>query len=187
LSALGTVTTALRARLGESRSSIDKLNRPLEEVTTSSLDALQNYTQGKAVLTQGRFLAARPFFERAIALDPNFAAAYYYLSLSFNNAGDTSQEATNKSKAFALIDRVSEFEREQISGGYFESTGELDKAIDIYRLGMANYPRWWGFPNVASENSINLGQFEEGLKEGQISSRLQPDAEPPTAACSMPT
>jgi len=44
---------------------------------------------------------------------------------------------------------------------------------------MANYPRWWGFPNVASENSINLGQFEEGLKEGQISSRLQPDAEPP--------
>jgi tetratricopeptide (TPR) repeat protein len=131
------------------------------------------------VLTQGRFLAARPFFERAIALDPNFASVYYYLSLSFNNAGDTAQEAVYKRKALALIDRVSEFEREQIAGGYYESTGELDKAIDVYRLGMTNYPRWWGFSNFASENYINLGQLEEGLKQGQASNKLQPDAEPP--------
>jgi len=97
------------------------------------------------VLTQGRFLAARPFFERAIALDPNFAAAYYYLSLSFNNAGDTSQEATNKSKAFALIDRVSEFEREQISGGYFESTANWIKP-SIYIAGHGQLPPLVGLP-----------------------------------------
>ena len=179
LNAVGTAATAMRAKLGESRSSIQKLNRPLEEATTSSLEALQSYTEGKAVLTQGRFLAARPLFERAIALDPNFAMAYYYVGIAFNNAGDTAREVEYGRKAFALIDRVSEYERVPIAGGYYESTGELDKAMDAYRRGSENYPRVWGFPNNLSTTEINLGQFEEGLKQGQAANRLQPNAEPP--------
>jgi eukaryotic-like serine/threonine-protein kinase len=179
LNAVGTAATAMRARLGESRSSIQKLNRPLEEVTTGSLEALQSYTEGYADLRAGRFLAARPFFERAIALDPNFAMAYYGLSLAFNNAGDTGQEAEYKRKAFALIDRVSEFERYHIAAGYYESTGEMDKSLEAYRLGKEDYPRSWHFPNFLSENYMNLGEFEEGLKEGQTAYQLQPDAEPP--------
>ena len=79
LNAVGTAATAMRAKLGESRSSIQKLNRPLEQATTGSLEALQSYTEGKVEMSQGRFLAARPLFERAIALDPNFAMAYHYL------------------------------------------------------------------------------------------------------------
>lgn len=179
LNAVGTAATAMRAKLGESRSSIQKLNRPLEQATTGSLEALQNYTTGMAELTQGGFLAARPLFERAIALDPDFAMAYYFVSIVFNNAGDTGREAEYKRKAFALVDRVSEFERDMIAAGYYESTGELDKAIEAYRLGIGNYPRWWGFHNTVSENHINLGQFEEGLKEGQAAAQLQPNAEPP--------
>jgi eukaryotic-like serine/threonine-protein kinase len=179
LKAVGAAATAMRAKLGESRSSIQKLNRPLEEATTSSLEALQSYTEGKAVLTQGRFLAARPLFERAIALDPNFAMAYYFVANAFYNAGDTAGEIEYDRKAFALIDRVSEFERVSIAGGYYESTGELDKAIDTYQRGSENYPRVWGFPNNLSTIHINLGEFEDGLKEGQAANQLQPDAEPP--------
>jgi tetratricopeptide (TPR) repeat protein len=117
--------------------------------------------------------------ERAIDLDPSFAMAYHVLSLAYNNAGNTGREAECKRKAFALIDRVSEYERDLIGGGYYESTGELEKAIDAYRLGVGNYPRQWSFQNVLSENHINLGQFEEGLKEGQAAAQLQPNAEPP--------
>ena len=179
LNALGRAATAMRARLGESRSSIQKLDRSLEQVTTASLEALQSYTEGYADLRAGRFLAARPLFERAIALDPNFAMAYYGLSLAFNNAGDTKQEAEFKRKAFALIDRVSEFERSHIAAGYYESTGDMDKSIEAYRLGREDYPRSWHFPNFLSENYMNLGEFEEGLKEGQAAYQLQPDAEPP--------
>jgi hypothetical protein len=84
LNAVGTAATAPRARLGESRSSIQKLNRPLAQATTPSLEALRNYTAGRAVPTQGRFLAAVPWFERAVALDPNFAMAYQFLSLAYN-------------------------------------------------------------------------------------------------------
>ena len=114
LKAVGTVATALRARLGESRGSIQKLNRPLEQATTGSLEALQNYSAGYAEWSQGRFLAARPLMERAIALDPNFALAYVGLSAAYSNAGDTARAAEYNAKAFALIERVSEREREMI-------------------------------------------------------------------------
>ena len=142
-------------------------------------EALQNYTEGRVVLTQGRFLAARPLFERAIALDPNFAMAYYYVAIAYNNAGDTGHQNEYGRKAFALIDRVSEYERYNIAGGYYQSTGESDKAMDAFRLGIANYPRDWGFHNNLSELLMNLGQFEEALKEGQAANQLQPNAEPP--------
>jgi eukaryotic-like serine/threonine-protein kinase len=179
LNAMGTAATAMRAKLGESRGSIQKMNQPLEQVTTGSLEALQRYTAGFDELSQGRFLAARPLFERAIAIDPNFAMAYFYLSTAYNNAGDEGRAAEYARKAFALIERVSEYERVFIAAGYFDSTGELEKEIDAYRLGIGNYPRAWGFHNNLSVVYIDLGKFEEGLKEGQAAAQLQPNAEPP--------
>src|ERR1039457_831527 len=112
LNALGTAATAMRAKLGESRSSIQKLNRPLEQATTGSLEALQNFTAGFDEAAHGRFLAAVPLMERAISLDPNFAMAYYYLSIAYDNAGDEDRSLEYDRKAFALIDRVSELERD---------------------------------------------------------------------------
>jgi hypothetical protein len=179
LRAVGTAATVMRARLGESLSSIQKLNRPLEQATTSSLEALQNYTAGKDQLVQGHFLAAVPLLERATAQDSNFAMAYYYLGIASNNAGDIRPEAEYYGKAFALIDRVSEHERYEIVAGYYASTRELDKAIEAYRLAIGHYPRDFGFHNNLSNMYIELGQFEEGLKEGQEAARLQPNAEPP--------
>lgn len=114
-----------------------------------------------------------------LALDPNFAMAYFYLSTAYDNAGDEGRAAEYARKAFALIERVSEYERVYIAAGYYESTGELDKEIDAYRLGIGNYPRAWGFHNNLSAVYIDLGQFEEGLKEGQAAAQLQPNAEPP--------
>ena len=179
LNAVGTAATAMRAKLGESRTSIQKLNRPLEQVTTGSLEALQSYTAGDAELSQGRFLAAVPLFERAIALDPDFAMAYLRLSTAFNNAGDTKLQDEYTSRAFALIDRVSEYERHVVAGAYYRTTGELEKNLDGNKVGIANYPRAWGFHNQESEKLITLGRFEEGLKAGQAAVELQPNAEQP--------
>lgn len=150
LSAVGTAATALRAKLGESRGSIQRLNRPLEQATTGSLEALQNYSAGFAELGRSRFLSAVPLFERAVALDPNFATAYRALGLAYNNAGDVGREGEYHEKAFALIDRVSENERYRIAASYYGITGEWDKESDANRLGIANYPREWGFHNQLS-------------------------------------
>jgi serine/threonine protein kinase/tetratricopeptide (TPR) repeat protein len=179
LNALGTAATAMRAKLGESLNSIQKLNRPLEQATTPSLEALQNYTAGYSEMGQGQFLAAVPLFERAIALDPNFAMAYFMLGVAFENAGDIERSREYTRKAFGLIDRVSEFERDLITSTYYSYDGQSDKAIDAFRLGIQNYPRSWGFHNSLSVEYIDLGQFEEGLKEGQEATGLEANVEPP--------
>ena len=179
LNAVGAAATAMRARLGESLSSIQKLNLPLEQATTASLEALQNYTAGVSEMNQGHFLAAIPLFERAKTIDPNFAMAYHFLSIAFENAGGLSGARGYAEQAFGFIDRVSEFERNYIAARYYGATGELDKAIDAYQLGIRNYPRFWGFHNYLSMIYIDLGRYEEGLKEGLETARLQPNVEHP--------
>jgi tetratricopeptide (TPR) repeat protein len=82
-------------------------------------------------------------------------------------------------KAFGLIERVSQYERDWIAASYYENTGELDKAIDVYRSGIRDYPRFWGFLNSLSTDDIDLGQYEEGLQVGLEAARLQPKVEPP--------
>jgi tetratricopeptide (TPR) repeat protein len=179
LNALGTAATTMRAKLGESLNSIQKLNRPLEQATTPSLEALQNYTSGYSEMNQGQFLAAVPLFERAAALDPNFAMAYFFLGVAFNNAGDVERSREYMQKAFGLIDRVSEFERDLVAANYYSYNSQSDKAIDAHRLGIQNYPRFWGFHNDLSAELMDLGQFEEGLKEGLEATALEANVEPP--------
>ena len=133
LEAVDKAATRLRAKLGESLASIDKLTRPLDQFTTSSLEALQSYSLGYAALRQGRFLEAIPFFRRSTELDPNFAWAYETLSIAYSNAGDVAVSNEFQRKAFELKSRVSEFERLFITARYYwQVAGDLDKAIDAY-------------------------------------------------------
>lgn len=179
LSAVGAAATAMRSKLGETRSSIQKLNRPLEEATTPSLEALQNYTAGQAEMTRGRFLDAIPLLERAISIDPNFALAHYFLGVAFDNAGDIPRSHECWNRAVRLVDRVSEYERSRIMQAHYQATGELDKGVAAAQASSRNYPRFWGFPNSLSNIYIDLGQYEEGLKAALEASRLQPNVEQP--------
>ncbi len=179
LSALGTAATGMRGKLGESRNSIQTLNRPLEQATTASLEALQTYTEAFSEMRQGRFLATVPLWERALAIDPNFAMAYYYLGIAFDQAGDMARTRENATRALRLVDRVSEYERASITGFYYVATGEWNKAIDVYQLAIRNYPRDWRFHNNLATVYADLGRFEDALEEGVEAARLSPNAEPP--------
>ena len=179
LNALTMIASNFRSRVGESLSTIREHDTPLEQATTSSLDALQNYTAGLSIMGQGHFRGAIPLFERAIAIDPNFAMAYYLRGIAYEQAGDMERSAEDAKRAFSLVDRVSETERTDITAYYYRFTGELDKEIDAWQLSARNYPRNWGPHNQLSLTYIDMGQFEEGLKEGQESAQLEPHVEPP--------
>jgi eukaryotic-like serine/threonine-protein kinase len=181
LNAVGSAATVMRDKLGESHNSIQKLNRPLQQATTPSLEALQNYSAGYAEMAQGHFLTAVPLFKRAIEIDPNFALAYHYLGDAYYNAGDEGRRSREYfQRAFSLVDRVSDFERYWITGEYsYLVTGELDKAIDATQLGIRNYPQGAIFHNGLSMIYIDLGQYEEGLREGLEATRLQATNEQP--------
>src|SRR5690349_12711439 len=169
----------MRARLGESLASIEKLTRPLDQFTTSSLEALQNYYMGHNLGVQGKFLAAIPFYQRSLELDPKFAMGYMGLSLAYSNAGDIARSNQFQSKAFALIDRLSEYERLFISARYYwRVTGESDRAIDAYRVLMRSYPRDWAAHSESNFLYNTMGEFEKAVEEGQEAIRLETWAEP---------
>ncbi len=105
LGALGTASTKLREQLGESLKTIQKLDTPIEQATTPSLEALQAYSMGRRNLTvKADYAAAIPLLERSIQLDPNFAMAYAILGTTYRNLGKklSPQRTRPKPTSFAL-------------------------------------------------------------------------------------
>ena len=67
LDALGKLASEMRTKLGESLSSVEKYDTPLEQETTSSLDALHAMNLGmKSAVVLGDSVGAIPFYRRAV-------------------------------------------------------------------------------------------------------------------------
>ena len=143
LNALGQAATKLRKRLGESLASVQKYDALPEDTTTSSLEALQAYALGnKATDIDNDYLAAIPFFQRAVTLDPNFAMAYLMLAECYQPQGELTLAAENARKAYDLRERTSDHEKLNIAAFYeIVVTGNLEAARRSYELFAQTYPR----------------------------------------------
>ncbi len=175
LKALDTAAKELRSKLGESLASVEKYSTPLEEATTPSLDALKALSLGgKARLAKGE-PAALPFFQRAVELDPNFAAAYAALASCYNDLNQAGRAAENARKAYELRANVSERERFHIEETYYVfTTGELEKTIPLLEAWQQTYPRdalaYAHLGYIAS----TLGDWDRALNESRQAVRLDP-------------
>jgi DNA-binding winged helix-turn-helix (wHTH) protein/tetratricopeptide (TPR) repeat protein len=171
LDALGKAASEMRRRLGESLSTMQKYNTPLEQATTPSLEALQAYS----LASKNDFPAALPFLQRAIQLDPDFAMAYDQLGGAYGSIGERALGVENTRKAFELRGRVSELEKLNIEADYyFGVTGNLIEAQRSYVLGEEIYPREPGFCGGRGVIYMSLGQYESALKEYREVLRLLP-------------
>ena len=174
LQALGTVATTLRARLGESLATINKFDKPLEEATTSSLEALKAYTEARRVQSEKGEAEAIPFLKHAVELDPNFALAYVDLGIFYML--QTNLAAENLTKAYELRDRVSEREKLYISSSYYSGvTREQEKAVQQYELWIQEYPRDDEAYNDLAVIYGLLGQHEKAMGGYQRALALDPD------------
>jgi serine/threonine protein kinase/tetratricopeptide (TPR) repeat protein len=175
LKQLGAAGNELREKLGESLASVQRFNKPLDEVTTSSLDALKAYSIGRSMQALKGDAESVPYHQRAIALDPNFARAYASLGMAQYNLRQTSAAADNFRKAFELRDRVSERERFYIETAYYSfATGELEKANQVYRQWSQEYPAD-SAPHVnLSLNYTTTGDFEKGAEESRAAIEVAP-------------
>jgi eukaryotic-like serine/threonine-protein kinase len=169
--ALGEAGNQLRKKLGESRPSVEKFNTPLEQATTSSLEALEAFTQAQKMLAQGG--RAVQLLKHALELDPNFALAYDALGAAYYNLGATGSAVENFSKAYELRDRVSPLERLRIEGYYYGFvTGQKEKAIETYSEWVRTYPE---DPLPHANLGViytELGRYEKAAIEMQERIRL---------------
>jgi putative peptide modification system cyclase len=85
LPSLDRVNAQLRTRFGEALATVTHESQPLERVATKSLDALRAYSLGDKAYNTGDMKGAVEFFGQAIKLDPDFARAKLWLSISYYN------------------------------------------------------------------------------------------------------
>jgi eukaryotic-like serine/threonine-protein kinase len=176
LNALSQIATRLRARVGESLSTVKSHDTPLAEATTPSLEALKAYSAGWQVSFSSGSAASVPFLKRAIEIDPSFASAYATLGRMYGDIGETVLSAENTNEAYRLRDRASDQEKFFISLTYdLQATGNLQKAQQTCALWVQAYPRAWE-PHGLLAGGIyaRLGQYEKLIEEAKIAIQRDP-------------
>ncbi len=175
LKSLDQAASSLRGKLGESIGSVQKFATPLEQATTSSLEALQAFSLGQAEHQRLEDAKAIPHLKRAVELDPNFAMAHATLGVAYSNLTQQGLADSFITKAFDLKERASERERLYISSHYYDLvTGDLNKAIEIYEQWVQTYPR-----DTAPRDNLALryqaiGQHEKALASSSEAMRIDP-------------
>jgi serine/threonine protein kinase/Tfp pilus assembly protein PilF len=176
LKALGDAATKLREKLGESLASVQKYDALPENVTTTSLEALQAYSLGyRTSVVKNETVATIPFFQRAVSLDPNFAMAYARLGTNYSNLNEPVRAADSTRKAYELRDRTSEQEQLYISSRYEVSvTGNLEAARTANELWAQTYPKDFS-PRITLHVIYGeLGEYDKSLEATKEALKLDP-------------
>ncbi|MGA2966147.1 MAG: serine/threonine-protein kinase, partial [Terriglobales bacterium] len=175
LDVLGEAASKLRAELGESLATVQKFDVPLEQATTSSLEALKAYSLGGKADDEKGPAASLPYFQHAIELDPNFAIGYECVGGDYQNLLEPERAREYYTKAFKLRERASEREKLEISAEYYRSvTGELDKAARTYQGIIETYPQ----RSMTARNNLGVVYCKQGLFEKALEitkQTLRPD------------
>jgi serine/threonine protein kinase/tetratricopeptide (TPR) repeat protein len=175
LKALGQAASSLREELGESLSSVQKFDAPIEQATTSSLEALQAYSRGFELHSNGKYSEAIHFYQDAIKRDQNFAIAYARLATCYKNLNQNELSRQAFEKAYEFRDRTSEREKLIISATYYGGvTGEWDNQIEQLEIWKRTYPRDAEALNSLAIKYTLVGPFEKAIENAREAVRLNP-------------
>ena len=184
LKGLGEGANRMRQKLGESLTSVQKFDVPIEEATTSSLEALKAYSAGHKEQLERGYAAAIPFYKRAIELDPSFAVAYEALAICYGEQVDSDTQTEYATKAFALREHASERERFRITSYYYDAvTMETDKAHGVAELWRRTYPRDAAPLHALGAEDMWLGNFDASITD--TLSAMAIDAHDPTGMTNL--
>jgi serine/threonine-protein kinase len=136
------LTAGVRTRLGEPLAQIQQADLPAVVVTTGSWEALEAVRQGGNALDRGQAVAAASFFEEALRIDPEFAAAKGQLALVLiQYLGQPDRGRALLADAAAATGRLSNYERVMFRGLVAQFVhGNLDAALEEFRAATALFP-----------------------------------------------
>lgn len=181
LNALSQMASKFRRRVGESLAMVETHDTPLEDATTSSLEALRAYSAARKVkYAAAGYGSAVPLLKRAIEIDPKFAMAYAFLGRTYGDIGESVLSAESASKAYQLRDHASEREQFFIDVTYDRQvTGNLEKARQRLEAWVLTYPRDRDAHGLLSGfSSQGSGKYEEAIEEGKKAIGIDPDFVP---------
>ncbi len=178
LNALSRIASRFRTKVGESLATVKEHDKPLEEASTPSLEALKAYSAALKVLFSVNDLpAAIGLFGRAIEIDPKFAMAHAMLGFTFNLVGERGLSAERGAAAFELRDRTTDREKFFITANYdLQVTGNIERAQQTFELWSRTYPRDI-VPHTLLAAFVYppLGRYEKAIEEARKQNALDPD------------
>ena len=176
LKVLGDMAARFRSRVGESLATVREHNIPLEEATTSSLEALKAYTAAMAMSGTYAGESVRAL-QRVTELDPQFASAWSFLAIHYSSIGEVALGRESAIRAYQARDRASGPEKFNIEYSYHRNvTGNLEKAWASISLWRTTYPRDSKAFSLSGGYAANgTGRFREGLAATEQAIRMNPD------------
>ncbi len=169
LDVLGGTVSKLRSELGESLATVQRFDVPLEQATTSSLEALKAYSLGQRADREKGPSAALPYNQHAIQLDPNFAMGYLAVGGEYFSLAEPGRASEYFTKAFELRDHASEREKLALAANYYLNvTGELGRAAQAYQEEIESYPQ-----NARGYLNLGVVYAEQGQYEKSADLTLQ--------------
>jgi serine/threonine protein kinase/predicted Zn-dependent protease len=173
------LASRVRSRLGESLAGIRTNSRPLAQVTTHSLDALQLYSQATDLAAQGKPDEAPPLLRTALDLDPDFAMAHLRLGEYYGwIVGKNPQALAESARAYQLRQNVSERERLLIEAVYFETLENYERAGQSLQALVGLYPDDSDAHFQLARQYYNLGQLPAAIAELRRALQLNPESPP---------
>lgn len=158
------LTRRIKDRLQVPITASPVVDRDLSDVTTASMDAYRNYTDGVNLISQNRSEEAIAVFERALEIDPEFAMAFAKLSVVYGNLRDSNQERYWAGQAIEHADRLTQRERYYIEGRYYSQRIEtIRQSIEAYENALALYPDDSASRNNLANQYLTMEMVDEAV------------------------
>jgi Tfp pilus assembly protein PilF len=174
---LGVSAAQLRTKLGEPDASVARFNKPLDEATSASPEALQLLTDGYRRHLTGDVSGAVPYYLRAIEVDPDFAMAHVALAFAHSSLGKQALAVASAKKAYELRSRMTERTRFHAEDVYYDlATGEQEKMCGVLSQWVQTFPDDFIAHNNFAVCLLSLGQLDRSLAEAREAVRLLPSS-----------
>jgi serine/threonine protein kinase/Tfp pilus assembly protein PilF len=142
------------------------LDKEVGKITTSSPEAFKFFSEARKYQSKGDYRESIPYYEKSIAIDPEFAMAYRGMATVYGNLRRKSEKRKYVQKAFELSDRVSDRERYLIQAEFYTHSEKMhDKAIEAFNNLLELYP-----DDLTGNN--NLGVLYRNLEEWDKATEL---------------
>jgi len=176
ISAVDDLSRRIRKDLGESMQSIEKRDKSLARVTTSSLAALEQYTLGREKHRSPQsWEEVMIFYKNAIAVDSTFSAAHAAVGTVYFNLAEYERAREYYIRAYAYIDNLTDRERFRILAEYYNIVeDDPGKAMQTYKAFLGQYP-----DDISARNNLGLtykrlGRYDEAINEFQETLKMDP-------------
>jgi len=174
LPALDHLSRIIRRQFGESRYKISTQDKPLSQVTTSSLEALKLFSLGIDCHLLMDFEGARDYYEKALRVDSGFISAKASLgNILIEKFGDYNKGHELLNQAVKSVDKLTDREKLGILAFHAAYIGkDIPKAINYAGMRTDLYP-----DDPVAHNNLGWyyqisGQYEEALKEYKAAVRI---------------